>query len=731
MYIAHINKDSDKQSIKEHSVNTAELCKEYAIPPFKNFMYTVGLMHDIGKFQQSFQRRILGNKPIKVEHSICGAKEIPKILHFKKCSILAQLCIAGHHSGIPDVGCRKDTQENSTLEGRLKRKTEDYSMYKSELKVELNNQISEQEQKDICDFLCKDYKPTDENLINKFAFFVRYCFSCLTDADSIDTAEFFGDKVNAPLTADFVKCLEKTNKKLHSFKCKTKLQKARTSIQNQVFEKVDKDSEIYLINMPTGSGKTLCSIKFALERAIKKKKKRIIYVIPYNSIINQVAEEFESLLGESAQILRHQSTFDYDDPDNNKNNDENYRKACEFAIENWDSQFIITTAVQFFESIYKNTRKKLRKLHNMSDSILIFDETHLMPTEYLKPCLDAICYITKYLNSEAVFLTATMPDYHKLIRSYSLKNSQILNLVNETSEFEVFKKCNFRYIGEIGFENLIKQTEGCPSSLIVVNTKSSAEKIFELCPSGNKKYHLSTYMTSRDRENTIKKIKDELNKLEKDFPNLENVPENRKIIVVSTSLIEAGVDLDFYKVFREFNGLDHILQAGGRCNREGKRKMAEVDIFKLEGRLYNTDHRFPITSSIVEKYEDISCEKSIGYYYEQLYYIKSNEIQSKSLHKFCSDPYKIRLKEYAKKFNLIEDVTISIIIDQDEESQKLINELKNTKKTNMRKLQKYACIVYGKEFNELQKQGAVDDYGTGVWCLTNEDYYDSETGIKT
>ena len=350
-----------------------------------------------------------------------------------------------------------------------------------------------------------------------------------------------------------------------------------------------------------------------------------------------------------------------------------------------------------------------------------------MPTEYLRPCLDAISYTTKYLNSEAVFLTATMPDFRKLIKEYSLNNCKILNLVDNTSEFKIFKKCRFKDIGQISCENLVQQAGNFPSSLIVVNTRRNAKSIFKLLP--YKKYHLSTYMTSKDREDTINEIQDELNRLEEDFPYLENVPQDRKIAVISTSLIEAGVDLDFYKVFREFNGLDHILQAGGRCNREGKRTGAEVDIFELEGERYNKGDRFQITRSIIKKYKDISCEESIYDYYDQLYYMRNDEIQHKSLHKLCKSFWRICLKQYAQEFNLIPESTISIIINQDEESEKFINELRNTKKTNMRELQKYACTVYKKEFDELLKQGIVDDYGTGVWCLTNKDYYDNETGI--
>lgn len=233
-------------------------------PKSKDFMYFLGLLHDIGKYQPSFQKRINGQN-IKIEHSLCGEKEVN--FKFNDLNILARLCILGHHSGIPNSGTRYDTKEKSTLNGRMKRKTEDYSIYKSDIgHLIINNEINETK---IIEFFKSDCKNKDD-YINKFAFLTRYCFLCLTDADSVDTAEFCECKKSKTLFSNFKKCLEKVNEKLPSFICKTDLQKTRTLIQKK---KIDLDSEIYLMNMPTGSGKTLCSLKFALEKAIKKIKK--------------------------------------------------------------------------------------------------------------------------------------------------------------------------------------------------------------------------------------------------------------------------------------------------------------------------------------------------------------------------------------------------------------------------------------------------------------------------
>lgn len=718
MYKAHINETNNSvQSVKEHCLSTAELARQYCIDKLNDVVYTMGILHDVGKYQRSFQQKITYGKNIRVEHSTCGSI-VAKERYNNVLSLIMQYCIAGHHSGIPDGGYTNDTDDMTTLSGRLKRQFEDYSAYKEEL------ELLDIDEKQFNEFLCQNCR-SQKDIIEKFAFLTRYCFSCLTDADSNDTAEFCNGIQNREMKSDFEKCLNRINRRISSFESTTELQKSRSLIQQQVYNKSDVSSEIYLMNMPTGSGKTLCSMKFALERAIKTNKKRIIYVIPYNSIIDQTADLFENLFEEDAQILRHQSSFSYDDLDVS----EDYKNVVRQATENWNARIIITTAVQFFQSIYANKRGKLRKMHNMADSVIVFDEAHLMPINFLQPCLRAISYITKLLNSEAVFLTATMPDFHKLIKNYSLPDSKITNLIDDTSLFEKFRKCSYVNIGTVDYDSLIAKACNNPSALIVVNKRSTARKIYSLCC--GKKFHLSTYMSAYDRKNTIEQIKNELRNLEEDYPGLQNVPDDRKITVVSTSLIEAGVDLDFYCVFRELSGLDSILQAGGRCNREGKRKSAEVFIFSLdlESRSASSDQRANITKGLMAEYNDISCPESIQKYYDRLYFINNEHIIKNSISEKCSDLRSIPFSKYAEDFEIIDSNTVSVVVASDDTSRQLIEDIKNTGFGNHRKLQKYAFSVYRYEFEELFKQHVVDDYKSGIWCLTNSDYYDENIGV--
>lgn len=714
MYLAHFDENTHKaQSIKEHSENTAVLAQDFAIAALKDTAFTAGIFHDIGKYQNSFQEKITHNNALKVEHATCGALALSEYYN-QITALLLAYCISGHHTGIPDGGNFADSADDITLNGRLKRHFADYQQFKKELVIP---KIDESALKN---FLQKDCNNV-EMLTEKFAFFTRYIFSCLTDADSLDTANFYAQKQDKPLIADFAACLALIDEKLASFKAVTPLQKNRSALQNQVFTNIGQKGEIFLLNMPTGSGKTLCSMKAALMRIQQdKSKKRIIYIIPYNSITEQTAATFASIFGDKMDILQHYCTYYADDEDEQKQN------SIKNAAENWDAPVIITTYVQFFESLYDHKRHALRKLHNMADSILIFDEAHLLPEEYLQPALQSIAFITKYLNSEAFFLTATMPNFKELIQKYALASSIIVDLVPNKADFAAFQKCSFENIGQISIEKLITTAQSSPSALIVVNTRQKARDIYQGL--SGEKYHLSTYMTSFDRKNTIAQIKLSLQKLQDDFSLHTDIPPERRITVVSTSLIEAGVDLDFYCVLRELAGIDNILQAAGRCNREGKLENAKTFIFSLEDERHRAiSQKYQYAKENLQQFADIASPESIDAYYRKLFSDKNNNIEKYRLRNYCSDIRSIPFKSYAEDFQLIRS-NISVFVAENEESRLLLDSLLQGS-SNKRLLQKYTLSIYENELQQLQQQHAVENYD-GVWVLRNNDYYDPKTGIR-
>ena len=722
IHIAHIREeDGAIQTVKEHSENTAALCKDYAIPEMKALAEIAAGQHDDGKYQNGFQKRIRGQN-IRIEHSTCGALVVDQIYQ-SAMGLMMRYCIVGHHSGIPDGGQPNDPAEKGTLYGRMKRKFEPFDAYQQEIPLP-----EADENAWIREYLIRDCGNDLDKLIDKFAFLTRYLFSCLVDADSIDTARFcHPDTIPRPLRGDFTKGLERVNAKLDSFVCETKLQQTRARLQKQAFQNALKPGEIFLLSMPTGSGKTLASVKIALERAIAGGKKRIIYIIPYNSIIDQTSDEFEKLFKEDIELLRHQSSFSFED---RADFSEDYREAAKNAVENWDAPLVLTTAVQFFESIYSNKRGKLRKLHNMAESILVFDEAHLMPVEYLQPCLQAVSYITKYLHSEAIFLTATMPDFSKLIKKYALPNSNIQSLICDTSDFAIFRKCRFQYIGELEEEELLSRAKGAPSALYIVNRKAMAKKLYKAC-TAKVKYHLSTYMTAYDRREVLQSIREALKALEEDFPD-GIVPEERQIRIFSTSLIEAGVDIDVHTVFRETAGLDSILQAGGRCNREGKRANADVYVFEFndQGRKRRLDVKTSLAKGKLQKYPDISAPECIKEYYDELFAFHQDLIESNTMHKYCNDIHSIPFASYAQSFEMIDSRAVSLVVERDEVSRQLVAALRSKGTCDMRRLQMYTCSLYPKELESLIQSHAADDFGTGIYCLTNSHYYEEDTGIQ-
>ena len=708
-YIGHTSDDGRKQLLLDHLNGTSKLCRENANEFWADIAEFVGQIHDIGKYTSGFQKRINGAENIRVEHAICGAKEVAKAPP-KSYVPMIEYCVAGHHSGLPDGGTKVDGEEDSTLHGRMKRKTGDYSAYENEVKLEYPK-----------DNLRELFDVSNQReIIERYSFFTRYLFSCLTDADFIDTERFVTPNTDRGIDGDFQKAYEKVCKKLNSFKIETKLQESRSIIQEQVYKSVESNANVYTLNMPTGSGKTLCSIRAALKTAIENKKKRIIYVIPYVSIIEQTAKVFEDIFGDVLPVLQHHSNYDFDDDKNEDENEitsEKLKRSCE----NWDAKLIVTTNIQFFESLYHYKGRRLRKLHNLADSVIIFDEIHMLPIDYIQPCLRAIGYVTKYLNSTAILMSATMPNYDKFMERY-MSGVKIENAVKDTSLFNVFDKCRYEYIGKCELASLAEKAQEYDNALIIVNKRKTARELYDIC-SGNK-YHLSTYMTPLHRSEIIAKIK-------------EDIKNGINTTVISTSLIEAGVDLDFKAVFREIAGIDNILQSGGRCNREGKMDMGDVFVFETDGGNYQTKKksdiiiRSNITRNLFEEFENISTDKCIKEYYGRLLNYKEKKIEENTITAIMGNDLRIDgipFRTYAESFNFIDNQVIGIVIPCDE-NRGLIKELKDGKLSVKRNLQRYSASVNKDEFKELFQIGIIETLDCGVCILANTDYYKSDVGL--
>ncbi|WP_181979826.1 CRISPR-associated helicase Cas3' [Ruminococcus sp. AF37-20] len=723
-YYAHTREDGERQTVKAHLTGVSEKAEIFSVDLLKSLTKKVGMYHDIGKYALNFQKRLDDDK-VKFSHAACGAIEYKTLADKNDCfAPLMEYCIAGHHTGLMDGGTDADNSDSPTLSGTLKRENEytgdnDYSAYATEIEFAT---LTQEEITPPLNELLSAKDPTE--LIERYAFFTKYVFSCLTDADFLDTERFCNKNVERGMSGDFEKALDKLNRELSNMPSNTPLRQARSRIQQQAFDNSVNKSHISILDMPTGSGKTLCSLKLALESG----KKRIIYVIPYTSIIEQTANKFEKMFGDVLPVLQHHSNYSYDgNTEEEKKTAEKLKRTCE----NWDAPLIITTSVQFFQSIYHYKGSALRKLHNLRDSVIVFDEIHLIPTELLRPCLKAVGYITKYLNSEALFLSATMPDYSKLFDKF-LPDVNYNKLVTDRTNFKYFKKCEYKDMGKTSLENIAEKASRCKNALIVVNTKKTAAELYKLLQC--EKYHLSANMTPAHRSHVIEVVR---NKLE----------NGEHITVVSTSLVEAGVDLDFNTVFRQLSGLDSILQAGGRCNREGKDDKGYVYVFDIDEKYRkgsDLSMRINKTKGLLEKYQDITSYDCIKEYYDGIFDFNQSRIAENSIAKYneqsnsfdrqgLMSPYSIPFRSYAMQFEYISADTISIVIDDigDNTCHELVETLRKGDMSVRRALQKYSVSVYMNVFKDLYSQGVLNDHGTGIFILENQSYYNNETGLNT
>lgn len=727
-YYAHTREDGERQTVKAHLEGVSKLAEGFSVDFLKPLAKKAAFDHDLGKYALKYQWR-LDDDNIKFSHAACGALEYKKFADKNDCfaSLFAPLmeyCIAGHHTGLMDGGTDADNSDSPTLSGTLKRGNEytgdsDYSAYATEIEFAT---LTQEEITPPYNELCSAKDPTE--LIERYAFFTKFVFSCLTDADFLDTEIFCNKNVERGMSGDFEKALDKLNRELSDMPSDNPLRQARSRIQQQAFDNSVNKSHISILDMPTGSGKTLCSLKLALESG----KKRIIYVIPYTSIIEQTANKFEKMFGDVLPVLQHHSNYSYDgNTEEEKKTVEKLKRTCE----NWDAPLIITTSVQFFQSIYHYKGSALRKLHNLRDSVIVFDEIHLIPTELLRPCLKAVGYITKYLNSEALFLSATMPDYSKLFDKF-LPDVNYNKLVTDRTNFKYFKKCEYKDMGKTTLETIAENASRCKNALIVVNAKKTAAELYNLVQ--GEKYHLSANMTPAHRSHVIEVVR---NKLE----------NGEHITVVSTSLVEAGVDLDFNTVFRQLSGLDSILQAGGRCNREGKDDKGYVYVFDIDETYRKGSDlamRINKTKGLLEKYQDITSYDCIKEYYDGIFDFNQSRIAENSIAKYneqsnsfdrqgLMSPYSIPFRSYAMQFEYISADTISIVIDDpnDQTCHELVETLRNGDMSVRRALQKYSVSVYMNVFKDLYSQGVLNDHGTGIFILENQSYYNNETGLNT
>ncbi len=736
--IAHAAKDGEgnwrpPHDLVAHLAGTSGIAACFARDFGEDWARLGGLWHDLGKFRPGFQTYIRDRSGFdrenahiegqngRVEHSAAGALHAMDTLGELQGRLLAYL-IAGHHAGLPDwnggPASLYQRMDNARREGHLD----------EVLAAKPPNHILD------ADGLKPSSRPKGK--AEELHLWLRMLFSCLVDADFLDT-EAYMEPGKAALRADYPSIGELLDRftdhmeRLRGEAPATSVNALRDRVLAQCIERAgeDRGNGLFSLTVPTGGGKTLASLAFALHHAKAHGKRRVIYVIPYLSIIEQTASTFRQVFGEEV-VIEHHSHLDPD-----KEN-----RASRLAAENWDAPLIVTTNVQFFESLHAARTSRCRKLHNIVDAVVILDEAQLLPPDWLDPCLAAIRALSAHYGVTFVLCTATQPAFRP--REVNGKKFAGLSDVRELMQggphvqmpeelYEALERVRVHWSSTLApqdWDTVAQRMAAHPQALAIVNRKNHARALADKLPGA---LYLSTNLCGAHRAERIEEIRLRL------AANRERAQAGLPVCplhVVSTQLIEAGVDVDFPVVFRSLAGLDAIAQAAGRCNREGRLGNGEVHVFtppapSPPGLLLKAEQA---TRELLATDMEPALSPEMFDRYSRLLLAKVNTWDKADIRGLLMPGNKLefRFRKAAEKFRLIDNEGLPVIVRWGE-SPDLIDQLDAGKPNRwlLRKLQRYTVNVHPDCLRRLLDQGDVREALPGLYVQESDLVYDETFGF--
>lgn len=675
-YLAHSKNDNgNAHSAKDHLAEVARLATEFAgTSSWSQEVYLSGLLHDLGKYADLFQLRLQG-KASGLDHWSAGAW----VALSEYQAVAAALAIQGHHIGLQQGGKEHlyklgephppQLQLSDPDLGRLKLRTasDGINIFKPEHCIFTPPAIFHRQLADMLD--------------------VRMLFSCLTDADFLDTAAHFegrardtGSSLNASLALQALTDLMNNSVRSSSNADQSVLD-ARNLLWEMVTTAAARPVGLLTLTAPTGSGKTLAMLKFALEHAVRNNLKRIILVIPFLSIIEQTAQIYRSIFHDYPPnyVLEHHSMAGLGSEEAKDDAEAENERARRLLSENWDAPIIITTNVQLLESLFSNRPSACRKLHNLMESVIMFDEAQTLPQSLVVPTLGALSHLSTAYRSTILFATATQPAFDTLDNAVSVKVPAGWRPVEAAPDHARLYQALRRYEvlwpdnGETKEWFQLADAIRCEDQVLcVVNLKSHAQSILDELKNDDAIFHLSTNLCPLHRRRVLGEVRD----------CLKNGLPCR---LISTQCIEAGVDVDFPIVYRALAPLDAIAQAAGRYNREGRliddngnRKMGEVRVFEPMAGDYRK--RYPtrayfqaaeVTRSMLTVARqsgrtglDLNDPQTFREYYRALYDLSKPEAQNKELQEAITNADFVRVSQ---EYRLIDQSAIQVLVPFEKE----------------------------------------------------------------
>lgn len=717
--ISHVRRsDMEIQLNEDHQHGVAELASKFAGEFGMGEQGKVlGLLHDKGKEKHFFQQHIIKesglDSSIQVEgdysHAYVGA-----LLAGRQYPMFASLLaypIMGHHAGLYNYNDYDDVMDN-------KRIPSDVDI--TELKIPLSMKY------------LKSIKPYEYNHI------IRMLFSCLVDADRLDTERFMNPEQAAlrqgkktlqelvPLLEEYLSNLQNKIKEDH--KDGLIVNVVRKQVQEECRKKSICEPSFYSLTVPTGGGKTLSSLVWAINHAICHDKKRIIIAIPYTSIIVQTAQTLRTIFG-AENVLEHHSNISYESLCDIEDKDESkLAQQMKLATENWDYPIIVTTNVQLFESMYSNKPSPCRKLHNLCNSVLILDEIQTLPTDFLQPIVNALKTYQRLFGMSVLFTTASQPvlegKHQGTLPRITLDGiEKITEIIPEGFNLhDKLRRVNLHFDdNQSSYEEIAERIAQYDRVLCIVNSRRAAKEVFDRLPAEDCNYHLSRLMCPLHIRETLSEI---LKKLDD--------PQKPKVRVVSTQLIEAGIDIDFSIVFRQEIGLDSILQAAGRCNRNGINKKGNVHVFSLSedfcsSYMENSNN----ARKRLQKDSDWFSPDTMKAYFLKLYKGYTKSFDSINIKKKVESPRYYQFKTAGTDFKLIDKKTKSIVVNYGD-AESLVNQIKQSgaKYELVKALGQYTVNLSKHNYDMLY--GAFDKgekIPEGIYFLTDPKQYNGKTGV--
>ena len=760
--IAHRTEGGEEQSLYDHVEGVAlQIRRNLTEAGLKQLIpigELLGRLHDAGKAQPAFQHYIRGESAAKAPHSAAGALLATSLLYefsvelalkkFPRTSRLLAYAISGHHRGLHDyIELRKELEKKETKERCAKTK-EALPNIKSELQTwaKEHAEATETSLKE----LAKQVGATEQAQA-----LIRLLFSCLVDADFLDTEAFMDEErkerrqeaTNGYAPLELLR--DRLTKHMEGFSTEGKINQARRLFLNQCQEHGRTCPKgYYSLFLPTGGGKTLSSMAWALETALKHEAKRIIYIIPYTSIITQTAGIFREIFGEE-NVLEHHSDISFSGGETSQEA-ERYERTRLLA-ENWDAPIIVTTNVQFFESLFSHKVSRSRKVHSIANSVVVFDEVQMFPTKFLHPMLRLLEDLRWIYGTQLLFCSATLPPFDKdhsssfkRVNDFHQLSEDIQPIVPEDPElFKVFDRVVYHLEEkEYTTKELAEELAQHDTALCIVNSRRDASQLYQALLETGKEtqdlIHLSRNMCSAHLKERIAEIR---HRLKAGIPT----------IVISTQLIEAGVDIDLPIVYRAMSGLDSIVQAGGRCNREGKRTaLGEVYVFSLSdsGKAFGAiaqgqnATRFLLDNDKEHTRSSMPLELIEAYYL--CYYSSIGSFDTKGIAESLYDieeakRWRFDFEQASKDFQLIDNVDCDLFVPYGKGKELIEGLQKHTLYLNnktMRELQQYHVAISKWRYEELEEarllSEMVVDRETGKSMLVLEPQgYDEALGVCT